>query len=248
MSQSIITLFLHSGSINCSCYFYRSSGESTNNPDIITAFIHSVSPIKAAKRNPNNKYYNMVLQVSEQTYRGMSYNEDLRETLIKAEQDKSPMKLKNIKRKMNFFDNTKQDIELNNRTEICKADHVNFKYRKTMEDLCPQLSIATILQEKKDKDFISLVAFVSIDNRPVISTTLKYSLENINKKEVAFNDNTGVIKLTLWGTLIGVYEIINVKIREWPAGVLTITTTSSTTITPSSQKILPSKSSLKELM
>ena len=123
-----------------------------------------------------------------------------------------------------------------------------------MEDLCPQLSIATILQEKKDKDFISLVAFVSIDNRPVVSTTLKNSLENINKKEVAINDNTGVIKLTLWGTLIdmvpvsGVYEIINAKIREWPAGVLTITTTPSTTITPSSQKILPWKSSLKELM
>ena len=89
----------------------------------------------------------MVLQVSEQTNGGVSNNEDLRETLVKAEQDKSPMKLKNIKRKMNFFDNTKQNIEINNRTEICKADHVNFKYRKIMEDLCPRLSIATILQE-----------------------------------------------------------------------------------------------------
>ena len=63
--------------------------------------------------------------------RSGSYRQELREQLVDAAVKMSPVKIRNFKRKANFFDNTKYDIEVNNHTEIQLIDaDVPFKYQK----------------------------------------------------------------------------------------------------------------------
>ena len=66
-----------------------------------------------------------------------------------------------------------------------------------MDEICPVVTIATILKEKKNNDCISPHCFINIEDRPSISTKLPYSPTSVNKKEVICNDNTDTIKLTL---------------------------------------------------
>ena len=58
----------------------------------------------------------MMMQTPDVNYRGVSYIEDLREKLIRVEENHSPIKMKNIKRKINYKDNSKIDAEINKGT------------------------------------------------------------------------------------------------------------------------------------
>jgi len=98
------------------------------------------------------------------------------------------------------------------------------------------------------------VAYLSVETRPIITTRLKHNGQAMKKKEVSANDDTGIIKLTLWGSLIdmapvnGVYSVNSVKVREWPTKVFAITTTPSSHISRSEKVIMPTNSVLKELV
>ena len=88
---------------------------------------------------------------------------------------------------------------------------------------------------------------------PSVPTTLRYQTKAINNEDVACNDGTGTIKLAPWRSCIeciqesGVYFIQQVKIKEWPKGIISLTTTPSTCIKISDQNMQKSKSSLKGL-
>ena len=51
-----------------------------------------VSPVKSGARNENIRYYNMMIQTSEDIYRSVSYREDLRDQLLKVEKKTGPCK------------------------------------------------------------------------------------------------------------------------------------------------------------
>ena len=51
-----------------------------------------VSPVKSGARNENIRYYNMMIQTSEDIYRSVSYREDLRDQLLKIEKKTGPCK------------------------------------------------------------------------------------------------------------------------------------------------------------
>ena len=67
---------------------------------------------------------------------------------------------------------------------------------------------------------VSLTAYVNIDDRPEVETTLPYLKDPIAKKEVAINDNSGIVTLTLWGDKIplvpqsGTYLLKNLIVKE----------------------------------
>ena len=106
-----------------------------------------VSPVKSGARNENSCYYNMMIQTSEDNYRNVSYREDLRDHLFKADKNRFPVKLFNINRKMNFRDLSKTDIEINNNTKLEEQDEVPFKFRKVSEDICPVVTAGTVLKK-----------------------------------------------------------------------------------------------------
>ena len=89
-----------------------------------------VSPVKFGTRNENIRYYNMMIQTSEYIYGSVSYREDLRDQLLKVEKNRGPVKLFNIKRKMNIHDSSKTDIELNNKIELEEQDEVVLNLEK----------------------------------------------------------------------------------------------------------------------
>ena len=87
-----------------------------------------------------------MIQTPDVNYRRVSYREDLGEKLMKVEESHSPIKMKNIKRKMNYKDNSKIDIESNKDTILTEQNEVPFKYRKIMDEICPVVTIGTVLK------------------------------------------------------------------------------------------------------
>ena len=71
-----------------------------------------------------------MIQTPDVNYRRVSYREDLREKLMKVEENHSPIKMKNIKRRINYKDNSKIDTESNKDTILIEQNEVPFKYRK----------------------------------------------------------------------------------------------------------------------
>ena len=106
-----------------------------------------------------------MIQTPDVNYRRVSYREDLREKLMKVEENHSPIKMKNIKRKINYEDNSKIDIEINKGIILTEQSGVPFKYRKIMDEICPVVTIRTILKEKKNNDCISLHCFINVEDR-----------------------------------------------------------------------------------
>ena len=162
--------------------------------------------------------------------------------------------MKNIKRKINYKGNSKIDIEINKDIILIEQKEVLFKYRKIIDKICPIFIIGTILKERKSNDCISLHYFINCEDRPSISTKLPYSPTSVNKKDIACNDNTETIKLTLWRSCIdyvnqsSVYFVQQGKVREWPKGTMSIAATPSTSDKPRKESIVKSKSILKELI
>lgn len=52
------------------------------------SFVHNVPTVKAGKRNPNVKYYNMMLQSQDEIYRSVSYNKEIRSELLNVQNHK----------------------------------------------------------------------------------------------------------------------------------------------------------------
>ena len=71
-----------------------------------------------------------MIQIPDVNYRGVSYRKDLWEKLIKVEKNHSLIKKKNIKRKINYKDNSQIDTEINKDTILIEQNEVPFKYRK----------------------------------------------------------------------------------------------------------------------
>ena len=122
-----------------------------------------VLPVKSGARNENIRYYNLMIQTSEEIYRSVSYREDLRDQLLKVEKSRCSAKLFNIKRKKNFRDSSKTDIEINNKTELEKQDEVLFEFREVSEDVCPVVTVGAVSKEKKHSDHMSLHCYINIE-------------------------------------------------------------------------------------
>ena len=118
---------------------------------------------------------------------------------LKLKKNKSPVKLLHIKRKTNFRDTSKTDIEINNNTELEEQDEVPFKFRKVSEDACPVVTVGAVLEEKKHNNYVSLHCYVDVEDRPAVPTTPTYQTKVINRKDVDCYDDTGTIELTNWG-------------------------------------------------
>ena len=78
----------------------------------VVGYIHLIFPVKFGRKNSNVTYFDTMIQNPDMNYRGVSSGKDLREKLIKVEENHSPVKMKKIKRKINYKDNSKIHIEI----------------------------------------------------------------------------------------------------------------------------------------
>ena len=88
----------------------------------------------------------------------------------------------------------------------------------------PPATTASIneIMQMEDPQSVSCLVYINMGNRPVVPVQLPYRVEPINKKEVAVNDDSGSLKLTLWDTKFldvpssGSYFVINAVVRYKP--------------------------------
>ena len=221
--------------------------------ETLIAYVHNVTPVKPAKRNPSMKYFNLKLQSPSKSYRSVCFYDDYHDKLEEFSKSKSPIKLSGIKRKMNFYNPSEEDIEISKKTviEAVDDDEISFSYESDDVEL---VTIKHILEKSKDRDRVSLYAYLNIDNGMTVPTRLKKSGAVVNKKELQGNDNTGTIKVTLWGEKIkdvavsGVYLLKNALVNDYN-GLISLNTNHRTYIKESSDKpIMPAKNTLAELV
>ena len=100
---------------------------------------------------------------------------------------------------MNYYDQSKFDIEINNQTKLIEIEEAHFKYSRLDEE--NPINIKNIIDQKENRNVVSLYAYLAIEDRPIISTT-RNSKSQMNRKDVRANDDMGIIKLSLWGSVI----------------------------------------------
>ena len=77
----------------------------------------------------------MHLNSPDKIYRSVSYHQELHEIFCKAQESKSPIKLTGVKRKLNFLDHTKEDIEMNNTTKLQVIENAPFSYLTLLDSI-----------------------------------------------------------------------------------------------------------------
>ena len=77
----------------------------------------------------------MHLQSPDKKYRSVSYRQEIHEIFCKAQESKSPIKLTGIKRKLNFLDYKKEDIEINNTTKLQVIENASFPYLTSLDSI-----------------------------------------------------------------------------------------------------------------
>ena len=121
--------------------------------DTLIAYVHHVTQIKSAKKNPAWKYLNLQLQPPNKFYRFVCFDND---TYCM----KSWKKLLKTRARLDSY--TKKDIEIN--SQIIFIDH----------DL-PTVTVSILkILEGKNGDIVALTAFIAIDeNRPPVPTKFR---------------------------------------------------------------------------
>ena len=218
------------------------------------AYVHGVSPVKRAKQDSCMQYYDMKIQTENKVYHSVSYRLDLKDKLVDAAESKSPVKIRKFKLKTNLFDSGKQDVEINRVTEVTPYDaELSYIYKELDQDeKAPTVEVQQILRGI-DKKLVSVQVFVNMEGLTEQSIFIKSRNEMVSKKDVSANDETGIIRLTLWGEKIKEveenrsYNIENIVVKEWPQGVFYLTTGRNTSIEMSDYTVEPTKQKIAEL-
>ena len=93
--------------------------------------------------------------------------------------------MENIKRKINYKDNSKIDIEINKNTILTDQNELPFKCGKVMDEICPIVTIGNILKGKKNNNCILLHCFINVEAVQVYSLYFHiHRLPSTKKKSV----------------------------------------------------------------
>jgi len=175
------------------------------------------------------------------------YNKDAKSTFDDVQLSKSPIKIRNFKRKANFKNNTIRDIQINKQTKIQVLEKATFPHQKPSVPTLPKVQVKEIIATGYDHQAVTIIGYISL--KDCYATTFK---DSARKKEVYLNDGTGAIALTLWNDHIdnvktgGVYEVSNVKVRIFDGDDdKVLATISETTFNASNKKIVHKEAAFK---
>ena len=108
------------------------------------------------------------------------------------------------------------------------------------------MTIRQILDVSKNREYVSVIVHLNVLNRPVVQIKTRTSRELQPKKDVTANDDSGMMRFSIWGDEnIGkvdesaTYEITNACINEYPEGVLSLSTCAATSISKVNQIVEP---------
>jgi hypothetical protein len=181
----------------------------------------------------------MTLQFEDGNQRAVCFNHSNqpRNQLEEFAVTKSPVKIRNMKRTYNKRSNT-TEYHLTKQTKLESADGDTFHYQEHVETPdSPVMKISDILKLGKSET-VSIVAFVELQGRPVVTTSSKYNSNPVLKREIKVNDDSGAMKLNVWDQLavsIGssnrVLKLTNLAVSCPVPNVVALNTTKRTKVT-----------------
>ena len=204
----------------------------------LSGFVHNVSPTKKSKIR-SFPYFTFSLQVSDNTIRRAVCYDNEKQPIFKAyEESRQPAILTNVTQKRSLLDPSQDDVIVSKRSRIQDASNtdIDFKYLENSEihdsntvtliGNIPSLSENTITS-------IQGVVTMSLEHIKEITTKTADTIPMLDHCVVT--DNTGTIRLTLWGSTIkeitnnDSYMITNLRVKSFDAKKY-LTTTPTTTI------------------
>lgn len=171
----------------------------------LSGFVHNVSPTKKSKIR-SFSYFTFSLQVSDNTIRRAVCYDNEKQPIFKAyEESRQPAILTNVTQKRSLLDPSQDDVIVSKRSRIQDASNtdIDFEYLENSEihdsntvtliGNIPSLSENTITS-------IQGVVTMSLEHIKEITTKTADTIPMLDHCVVT--DNTGTIRLTLWGSTI----------------------------------------------
>ena len=205
-------------------------------------YVSNTTKLLPSKRNKDVNYFNMTLHSPTKVFRGVCYRPELMSHFSDAEQKKSPLKLSNVKRKINDYFPDLEDMEITKYSKI-EPSNEEFNYKILNENI-KTVSIKDISLDDVGI-FINTVGYIRVEGQPVSFITTRFSDGPTAMKMAILNDDTASINIEIWGDFVqqviknGCYEVQKAKVKEWPAGVIKLTTSTHSNIIPSDKDFTP---------
>ena len=206
----------------------------------LKGYVHNITKTTLSRSGATN-YFNFSLQVNESRKRRAVCYDASKQPLLEGYQDsKQPITLLNITEKPSLLDPAEQHVIVSKRSRIepLNNDQLTFNYDNTQpaENDPPMTTIhdARLLNEN---DITTVKGILTLETDSIRELPMKNGFVIPMLNRCTITDNTGNIRLTLWGELIkqvvtkNSYNISHVRIKQFDSNKY-LTTTPSTNITP----------------
>lgn len=206
----------------------------------LKGYIHQVSSIKKS-RVRSFPYFTFKLQVNEFLKQRAVCYDTTKQKLLKAyEESREPVILQKVTQKKSLHHPSEYDVILNKRTRIEKANNNDIPYEYDGTETSTDQHFATIedIQTLEENELASVKGTLTLRPDAVQQVLMNdgYFIPMLSR--CAITDNTGTIRLTLWGATIQEvadnhsYTITDVRVKQYDSTkYLTSTPTSRVTIT-----------------
>ncbi|XP_048580147.1 uncharacterized protein LOC116605201 isoform X2 [Nematostella vectensis] len=201
----------------------------------LEGFVHSLSPVKHAKKKNRKPYFDCLVQTGEdEKVRAVCYDPQLRKNLLEPYQNKSPIKITATKRMAST--STSEEFRMTKKSKITSAAP-EFSYNSQVVSSIVMVQEALSAPEYKAVDIVAKVVTKNHENQLIIKQG-----QQLKKSDCIIGDEHSTIKLTLWEDLIDrvecgkTYTFKNVRIRVFD-NVKYLSTNTSTSIEPADRQI-----------
>ena len=207
----------------------------------LSGFVHKVSPTKKSKIR-SFPYFTFSLQVIDNTIRRAVCYDNEKQPIFKAyEESRQPAVLTNVTQKRSLLDPSQDDVIVSKRSRIQDASNtdIDFEYLENSEvhdsntvtliGNIPSLSENTITS-------IQGVMIITMSLEQIKEVTTKTANTIPMLDHCVVTDNTGTIRLTVWGSTIkeitnnDSYRITNLRVKSFDAKKYLTTTPTTTAV------------------
>jgi len=180
------------------------------------------------KQSPSKvKYFNAILNNGQEDMSLISYNTQLYQTMEAAKLKDKAVKIKNYYERHDEFQG-KSALTLNDTSHV-EYSTINIPFSAVEDQIgrINKLSLVNEIESMEVNDSVNLHAYVSLKNSITQDIPTKYGMKK--KKDIELYDDTGMIKLSLWGNHInfvttdGNYKFKDLRIRCYNGKYLTTT-------------------------
>ncbi|XP_064630788.1 uncharacterized protein LOC135489379 [Lineus longissimus] len=166
-------------------------------------YVFNTSPMKTSKANKD--YFKAIAQTNKNTYMDLvCFQPKLHSQFRRAEQQKSPVKLRDAALTKGFKDDSVNDLKVTYQTRMSiETQPLNFKPKAPKVKVTPTIKLNSLNNQRISQRLNITAKVVKV----LEDTCLKdVRGQSLNAKVILVADDTGCAKLTLWEKLIPMVE------------------------------------------